>query len=132
MEFSAGYSGDIKSAEIFLSADFRVLNKLGVRIRSMENDLSIDVSNNSTKQFYQKEISCLKISKGETQKLSIELLNDVLVISGGKEALIRLAETLEECFENENGDGYHIHFDYLDGFGLLEKTAHSLVIEQEY
>ena len=129
MAINSIYGGSPEQAEIEISGSNSDLVALGKQLTKPELINLVDVLPIINEYFSHpiKEV-VFTVADFNHDKMVPKLIGNRLEIFGTKIAFSNFGQGLLNCYEDNNHDGYHIHYDYLEGYGELGPTKHSLII----
>ena len=124
------YNDDHKYPECLLSDTSLALNKLGRELQKVSDKRFYSAKKANSNGIYNSVLDgvCFELEDDDSDKIALNLLKSTFLISGNKTALEDLGEGLMNVFNEGTKAGTHIHYDYLDGYGLTRETNISLVI----
>jgi len=124
------YSHDSRFPECLLSDTAQALSKLGQELQKLTDMRFYKARELAVDEIYGSVLEGIRfaIDDNNSNKIALNLVDNTFVISGNKTAIRDLGQGLINIFDSDAKAGTHIHYDYLDGHGLTQKTNISLVI----
>ena len=101
------FNDNPKSPECLLSTSALALNKLGEELQQVSDKRFYKGKKASADGFYNSVLAGVSfvIEDDDSDKIALNLIEDIFVISGSKTALCDLGESLFNVFDNDSKDG---------------------------
>ena len=126
-----GFDGAKEQPEIAWHSSQQELNLLCELL--MNPSIEWAIRPTGTPPNYQSRISLLRFARclDSRSLLRVQLRCDELAIEGDEGAFEKLAQSFQNYFGHGDTDERHLHLEYFDDNGLIDKTDASVIIVRE-